>query len=128
MEIIALDTNQAIAVLNGAGDAGTWIRSCGEVCLPVPVIGELRYGAMNSRHAAQNQERIEKLVSRCRILEIKSTTTFHYAGIRMQLKRAGRPIPENDLWIAALCVEHSIPLATEDGHFTFVEGMDVVKR
>jgi tRNA(fMet)-specific endonuclease VapC len=43
----------------------------------------------------------------------------------LQLKRHGKPIPENDLWIAAICVEHDLPLATVDSHFDYVEGLHV---
>lgn len=60
--------------------------------------------------------------------EAKATTASVYAQIRMQLKQKGKPIPENDLWIAALCVEHGIPLATEDTHFSEVDGLIVEKR
>lgn len=69
----------------------------------VPVIGERRYGALNSQRAEGNVARVEKLVVRCRVLEATNTTTVAYARLRLDLKRRGKPIPENDLWIAALC-------------------------
>jgi tRNA(fMet)-specific endonuclease VapC len=51
-----------------------------------------------------------------------------YARIRLQLKRKGKPIPENDIWIAAICVEHDVPLATSDGHFLEIDALKVVAR
>ncbi|MCS6831820.1 MAG: type II toxin-antitoxin system VapC family toxin [Armatimonadota bacterium] len=125
---VALDTNQAIAVLNDTGGAGQWIQSFAQVYLPVPVVAELLFGALNSRHHADNLQRVEQLVSRCQVLEVKASTAKVYAHIRLDLKRKGKPIPENDLWIAALCVEHSMPLATSDEHFRVVEGLQVVMR
>jgi tRNA(fMet)-specific endonuclease VapC len=125
---IALDTNQAIAVLNGVGDTAQWIQAFTEVYLPVPVIGELRFGALNSQRAAQNIRRVEQLVSRCQVLNATVNTAEVYARIRIELKRKGKPIPENDLWIAALCIERGLPLATSDEHFAAVDELTIVKR
>jgi tRNA(fMet)-specific endonuclease VapC len=119
---VALDTSVAIAVL--AGQAGALLsQSTGEFLLPVPVIGELRYGALNSRRNTENLAEVERLVSRCRVLDVTLGTATVYARLRLALKERGKPIPENDLWIAALCVEHQVPLATLDSHFNAVEGL-----
>ena len=119
---VALDTSVAIAVL--AGQAGTLMsKASSEFLLPVPVIGELRYGALNSRRNTENLAEVERLVSRCRVLDVTSATATVYARLRLALKEKGKPIPENDLWIAALCVEHQVPLATLDSHFDSVEGL-----
>ncbi|MEE9295495.1 MAG: PIN domain-containing protein [Phycisphaerae bacterium] len=56
------------------------------------------------------------------------TTADVYAGVRLRLKHAGKPIPENDVWIAALCVQHGVPPATSDEHFAHVDALEVVKR
>jgi len=82
---IALDTNQAIAVLNDTGEAGQWVQAFTRVYLPVPVVGELCFGALNSRHAAENLRRVEQLVLRCEVLEVKVTT----AGVYRPLRRRG---------------------------------------
>jgi len=117
---VALDTSAAIAVL--AGQASSLLsQSVQEFALPVPVIGELRYGALNSRRSAENLAEVERLVSRCRILDITAATADVYARLRLGLKDKGQPIPENDLWIAAVCVEHQVPLVTLDAHFDAVE-------
>ena len=71
---VALDTNEAIAVLNNAGDTGQWIAAFPVVYLPVPVVGELRLGALNSRRAHENRERVEGLVAGCRVLDVNVTT------------------------------------------------------
>lgn len=60
---ITLDTNEAIDVLNDAGDAGRWVAGFSVVHLPVPVVGELRFGALNSQRADENRKRVEALVA-----------------------------------------------------------------
>lgn len=120
---VALDTSVAIAVL--AGQAGILLsQSPEEIFLPVPVIGELRYGALNSKRSAENLAEVARLVSRCRVLDITAATAAVYARLRLHLKEKGKPIPENDLWIAALCVEHQLPIVTLDGHFDVIEELE----
>jgi len=120
---IALDTSVAIAVL--AGQAGSLLsQPVEQILLPVPVVGELRYGALNSRRSAENLAEVERLVARCRVLDITAATAAVYARLRLGLKEKGKPIPENDLWIAALCVEHQVPLVTLDGHFDVIEELE----
>ncbi len=121
-ERVALDTSVAIDVLASQADA-LLSPSISEYLLPVPVIGELRYGALNSRKTEENLARVEALVARCRILNVTAATAVVYARLRLELKQKGSPIPENDLWIAALCVEHQVPLADSDAHFGAVEGL-----
>ncbi|MEQ1573834.1 MAG: type II toxin-antitoxin system VapC family toxin [Vicinamibacterales bacterium] len=117
---VALDTSVAIAAL--AGQAGTLLsRQFEQFLLPAPVVGELRYGALNSRRVADNLAEVERLVNRCQVLDITAETAAVYANLRLELKRKGTPVPENDLWIAALCVEHQVPLAAIDGHFDAFE-------
>ena len=125
---IALDTNEAIAVLNDAGDAGRWAAGFLTVYLPVPVVGELRFGALNSRRSDENRQRIEGLVKHCTVLDANEATAQVYAAVRLRLKRAGRPIPENDVWIAALCLQHGLPLATSDAHLGYGECLDDIPR
>lgn len=125
---IALDTNEAIAVLNNTDDAGQWITTFSTVYLPVPVVGELRFGALNSQRTNDNRERVEALVAKCEILDANVVTSEVYADVRFRLKKAGKPIPENDVWIAALCIQNGLPLATSDEHFANVIGLEITRR
>lgn len=120
---VALDTSVAIDVLAGRAESLA-SQPIQEFLLPVPVIGELRYGALNSRKAAENLAEVERLVGQCRVLDITSTTAEVYARLRLDLKKKGKPIPENDLWIAAICVEHQVRLAAVDGHFDAVDELE----
>lgn len=119
---VSLDTSVAIDVLADRAESLT-SQPITEFLLPVPVVGELRYGALNSRHAEENLAEVERLVARCRILDITLATAEVYARLRLDLKKKGKPIPENDLWIAALCVEHQVKLAAMDSHFDAVDGL-----
>lgn len=119
---VALDTSSAIAVLSGQA-SDLLSRSIEQFLLPVPVVGELRYGALNSRRVAENLTSVERLVTNCQVLNITVETAVVYANLRCSLKEKGKPIPENDLWIAALCIEYGVPLATLDAHFDVVGGL-----
>jgi tRNA(fMet)-specific endonuclease VapC len=123
---IALDTSAAIAALRGDPQAVSAIQSFGSPCLPVPVLGELRFGAINSGRATENLIVIEGLASRCAVLVADAQTATVYAEVRAALKQQGRPIPENDVWIAAICIQHDVPLATGDAHFQSVRGLRTV--
>lgn len=121
---IALDTGVAIDVLADRAEALT-SQPIAEFRLPVPVVGELRYGALNSRRAEENLAEVERLVARCRVLDVTVATAEVYARLRLDLKKKkGKPISENDLWIAALCVEHQVKLAASDSHFDAVDGLE----
>jgi tRNA(fMet)-specific endonuclease VapC len=119
---VALDTSVAIDVLAGRAESLT-AQAITEFLLPVPVIGELRYGALNSRKADENLAEVERLVARCRVMDVTLATAAVYARLRLQLKTKGKPIPENDLWIAASCVEHDVKLAAVDGHFDAIDDL-----
>jgi tRNA(fMet)-specific endonuclease VapC len=121
---VALDTSVAIDVLAAQADARL-LAGVTEHLLPAPVVGDLRYGALNSRKSAENLAKVEALVTRCAILNITVATAKVYAELRLALTQKGKPIPENDLWIAALWVEHQVPLAAVDAHF---DAIDDLKR
>lgn len=124
---IALDSSVAVAVLNRGSKAGEWATAYDGHCLSVTVVGELLYGALNSRRSHENLARVDTLLRSCRILDIDQPASRAYAEIRLRLKKSGRPIPENDVWIAAVSLRHGLPLLTHDAHFSEVEGLIVVQ-
>ncbi len=118
---VLVDTSVAIAILNGeraAGDAAA--REV--VHFSAVVVGELRYGATCSSRTAENLARIERLVSG-RVLPVDDGTTRVYAALRSALRRRGRPVGANDLWIAATAVQHQLRLATRVADFDAIEGL-----
>ena len=122
---VALDTNAAISILNGEEHVIARTRHQTQVYLPLPVVGELLFGALNSQRAEANLARIQELFERSTILDMGAETASQYAQTRLALKRQGRPIPENDVWIAALCIQHHLSLITDDRHFEWVEGLSL---
>jgi tRNA(fMet)-specific endonuclease VapC len=122
---IALDTNVAVQVLSDVAATVAFLRAYSQLYLPVPVIGELRFGAMNSARPTENLGRVARLVARCRPINDDVTTADNYATVRLELKKRGTPIPENDIWIAAVCVQHGLPIATLDKHFSNIPDLQV---
>jgi tRNA(fMet)-specific endonuclease VapC len=121
----ALDTNVAIQLLNDVPEILRWLGQFRLVVVPVPVIGELNYGARNAAKVDENLSRLGRLLERCPPLDVNAATADVYGRIRLELRRIGRPIPENDLWIAAVCIQHGVPLATHDAHFAGLPGLVV---
>jgi len=117
---IALDTNVVIAYFKGEALVKEKLLALSKVYLPVPVVGELLFAAENSARRQENLVLYREFIQTCRVLNITRRTAAFYARIRATLKQQGRPIPENDLWIASLCVEKGLPLASRDEHFRAV--------
>ena len=122
---IALDTNAAIAILNNQTDIYSLLSKYDNICLPVTVCGELIFGAKNSKLSAKNEKRYHGFISSCELLTIDFLVAEIYASIRLSLKKKGKPIPENDIWIAATCLANDIPLCTFDKHFQHIKELVV---
>jgi tRNA(fMet)-specific endonuclease VapC len=121
MSKIALDTNIAIDLLNGNLEIIAAVSQFEFTYLPVTVCGELLFGAKNSGKAKSNELKYKGFIDACIILETNSLIAEKYADIRFELKTKGKPIPENDIWIAAICATNDITLFTRDAHFANIE-------
>lgn len=120
-----LDTNIVIAMVANDAAVQEGIRNAGEVYLAAPVIGELYYGARKSGKPAENVAFIDSLTQRFPRLDCNLETAQWYGIIRNQLQRKGRPIPNNDIWIAATAIQHDLVLVTRDAHFEEVDTLQV---
>jgi len=120
---VILDTNGVSALAEGESALESILRKANRVAIPVIVLGEYRYGISRSREQKRYEEWLTEYLPKFLILDIDERTTAPYAAIRSELKRAGRLIPGNDVWIAALCRQHSLPLLTRDRHFDAVPGI-----
>ncbi len=118
-----LDTNAVSAFADANAAVLRQLRPSAGVHLPVIVLGEYRYGVKSSRQRAAREKWLDNLESSCTVLDITSETSRVYAEIRHELRLAGQPIPENDLWIAALVRQHRLPLLSNDAHFDQVSGI-----
>jgi tRNA(fMet)-specific endonuclease VapC len=120
---ILLDTNIVIALFAGEKPVRERLAECPEVFLPSTVLGELYYGARKSKQATANLARIEELAAAVTILPCDATTARLYGETKASLRSLGRPIPENDIWIAAVALQYGLPLATRDEHLNSVPGL-----
>ena len=120
---VILDTNAVSALFVGDPALGKVLSGEARHHLPVIVIGEYRYGLLGSRHRGHLQELLETLIRESIVLLVDQTTAETYSQVRDELRRKGRPIPENDLWIAALAQQHHQPVVSRDDHFDEVSGL-----
>jgi predicted nucleic acid-binding protein len=118
-----VDTNALSAAADDDPAAIAILARADQMAIPVIVLGEYRYGTAQSRHRAIYENWLAGLLRDCAVLDISEPTTQHYAEITLELRRKGKPIPTNDLWIAALCRQHSLPLLSRDRHFDQVKGL-----
>jgi predicted nucleic acid-binding protein len=120
---VILDTNGLSALAEGESALEPILRKATEIAIPVIVLGEYRYGISQSRSRIHYKRWLVDYLPSFRILDVDERTTVFYSAVRTELKQAGTPIPSNDVWIAALCRQHSLPLLSRDRHFDGVPGI-----
>jgi len=124
---VLLDTSVVIPYLKGDRAVGAQVQASASLYLPQTVLGELYCGAHLSHNPGKHLANIQPFLAAVAVLSPGVTTAEHYGRLRAQLAKAGMPIPENDIWIAALALEHQLPLAARDAHFDLVPGLPVLK-
>jgi predicted nucleic acid-binding protein len=120
---VILDTNALSALADGDLAIEPILRKATALAVPVIVIGEYRYGIRQSRNRTRYEQWLEEAALSYQVLDVDEGTAGQYAEVRQELKSSGRPIPANDLWIAALVRQHGLPLLSRDQHFDFVPGL-----
>lgn len=118
-----LDTNAVSALFTGDPALGTVLSEAEMHHLPVIVIGEYRFGLLGSRDRQDLERMLRVLLRESLILPVDEETAEAYSQVRDELRRKGRPIPENDIWIAALACQYDLPVVSRDGHFDQVPGL-----
>ncbi len=121
-----LDTNIIIALFAKEAPVLNNLAQAEEVFIPSIALGELHYGAKKSGRSQKNLERIEEFVIKNIVIECNSDTAREYGEVKNKLRIKGRPLPENDVWIAALALQYNLILVTRDAHFQEVENLKVV--
>ncbi|MEJ7595515.1 MAG: type II toxin-antitoxin system VapC family toxin [Planctomycetaceae bacterium] len=116
---IALDTNAYSDFMRGEPNRVQILRAAGLIFLPLIVLGELRAGFAAGNQESTNAANLQRFLNspRVSLLIPDEQTTHHYAQLYLQLRRKSVIIPTNDLWIAALVVQHNLVLCTSDAHF-----------
>jgi len=118
---LILDTNAVSALLAGDESLARVLGAEPRHQLPVIVIGEYRFGLLRSTQRPRLETLLDELIRNSAVLALDIATTHVYAEIRESLRLRGRPIPENDVWIAALARQHRLPVVSRDVHFDEVE-------
>ena len=116
---VALDTNAYRDFMRGIAARVELLRTVQSIVLPLVVLGELRAGFAAGNRESTNAANLQRFLAspRVSVLLPDDQTTYYYAQLHRQLRYDGRPIPTNDLWIAALAVQHDLVLCTSDRHF-----------
>ena len=118
-----LDTNIIIALFADEVAVKNNLIQADEVFIPSIAVGELCYGANKSGRSKENLERIDELIANSTVLGCDTKTARHYGDVKNKLRLKGRPLPENDIWIAALALQYNLTLVTRDGHFQEIENL-----
>ena len=120
------DTNIVIALFAKDSSVQKNLKKADEIFLSSIVLGELYYGALNSSRIDENIAQIEKFAAESVILVINASTAVEYGKIKRDLRLKGTPIPENDIWLAAITKQHNLTLVTRDEHFKKVKEIKIV--
>jgi len=114
---VILDTNALSAFFEGDSSLEKALSRTQHLFLPVIVLGEYRFGLLRSKKRRLIEAALSKLERAATVLSVEPETVSPYAEIRDRLKTVGNPIPSNDVWIAALAMQHQLPIVSRDAHF-----------
>jgi len=120
-----LDTNVVIALLEGETVVQDQLAQADEVFVSSIALGELYFGSKKSGRNETNLARVDELARDSVVLGCDTDTARRYGEVKNALRLKGRPIPENDIWIASIALQHGLTLITRDGHFNEIDGLTV---
>lgn len=122
---LLLDTSIVIDLFKKNEQVVSIIARTPKIYIPVIVLGELYLGSFRSANQAAKSQEIKAFLQTCLLLEMQEATAFFYARAKTGLLEKGKPIPDNDIWIAATALQHDLPIFTTDAHFRHVEGLQL---
>jgi tRNA(fMet)-specific endonuclease VapC len=116
---VALDTNRYVDLCKGVESTVEALETADVVLLPFVVLAELRAGFLLGRRQVENERALNAFLLKdgVEVLFADDQTTHHYAAVYRQLRKQGTPIPTNDMWLAALVLQHNLALHARDKHF-----------
>jgi tRNA(fMet)-specific endonuclease VapC len=108
-----------VDLCKGVGETVEMLETADVLVLPFVVLAELRAGFALGRRQADNERALRRLLLKdgVDVLYADDQTTHHYASVFRQLRKQGTPIPTNDMWLAALVLQHNLALHARDRHF-----------
>ncbi len=122
-----LDTNIIIEVFSGNTVVADKINEIGNFHISSIVLGELYVGINRVSNKPKHLKKLENFLNLCTVIEIDQITSKHYGEITAALFKKGKPIPSNDIWIAATVKQHGSTLVTRDKHFDEIEDIVIEK-
>ncbi len=116
---LALDTNGYVDMCRGVSQTVSLLEEAETIVLPFVVVAELRAGFLHGRRPAENERVLRRFLAKTgvQVLFPDDQTTHHYAVVFRQLRKQGTPIPTNDMWLAAIVLQHNLWLHSRDAHF-----------
>jgi len=116
---VAIDTNRYVDLCKSVAETVDLLEQAEAIMLPFVVLGELRAGFAYGRRQAENEQVLRRFLLKegVRVLYADDQTTHHYAAVFRQLRKQGTPIPTNDMWLAALVLQHNLAFHARDKHF-----------
>jgi predicted nucleic acid-binding protein len=125
---LAIDTNKYKDLCEGDSKTVQTVRFCDQIAVPFIVLGELRAGFRLKSSMLTAEKQLSQFLntSRVHVIYADEETTFHYSHLVAQMRKQGTPIPTNDLWIAALAIQHRLPLLTRDKDFLNIPQLTVL--
>ena len=117
---VLLDTSVIVDYFRGDQRLRPRFAAVTAMYVPLVVLGELHYGAQRAPRREEAVAQVREFLRTATLLLPDNKTAEQYGEIKAELARVGRPIPENDIWIAAMARQHDLPVATRDSHFAAV--------
>ena len=124
---IVADTNIYIDIMKGEAALAQKLESFTDVYLSPIVLAELYFGAYRSASPQKHLNKISIAIRDSKLLAINGATSEQFVQIKLALFAKGKPIPENDIWIAASALQYDLPLFSLDKHFDEIEGLQLLK-
>jgi tRNA(fMet)-specific endonuclease VapC len=118
-----LDTNVVVRFMRGDAAIGARLASTPIIVVSAIVLGELYFGAQKSKRVGENLRKINRFVAGKAVVPCDIGTAYEYGIIKYELEDKGRPIPDNDIWLAAIARQYNFVLASGDSHFAEVDGL-----
>lgn len=119
-----LDTNAIIALQRENESLKKLLATATDVFVPVVAVGELYYGAYKSQRVEENRQNVAAFIAERVVLRVDGDTADVCGQVKQGLRAKGRPMPENDIWIAALAIQYDLRLITDDAHFAEVDNLN----
>lgn len=125
---LALDTNAYKALDDGNNKLSGYVKTTSQLGLPITVLGELYYGIFLGNKQENNLLNLNRFLAlpRIELLQIDRATARIFGEIATELRKKGKPIQQDDMWIAALCKQHGYTLATADKGFVEIAGLELL--